>query len=96
MELFYVGIKSLLKNECGKTNICFINNSNITPRYHINQRGIHLNKSETNRLIDNLLFALSKLTVKGQVSMSTNVHRETSNFEKQFLSKKNAKETFKT
>ena len=29
--------------------------------------------------------------------MSTNVHRETSNFEKQFLSKKkNAKETFKT
>ena len=54
-------VNSFLKNECGKRNICFINNSNINPRYHYNQNGIHLNRSGTNRLIENLLFALSKL-----------------------------------
>ena len=53
-------VNSFLKNECGKRNICFINNSNINPRYHCNQSGIHLNRSGTNRLIENLLFALSK------------------------------------
>ena len=27
-------VNSFLKNECGKRNIYFINNSNINPRYH--------------------------------------------------------------
>ena len=48
------------KNECDKRNICFINSSNIKPRYHCNQSGIHLNRSGTIRLIENLLLALSK------------------------------------
>ena len=34
-------VNSFLKNECGKRNICFINNSSINPRYHCNQSGIH-------------------------------------------------------
>ena len=34
-------VNSFLKNECGKRNICFIYNSDIKPRYHCNQRGIH-------------------------------------------------------
>ena len=53
-------VNSFLKNECGKRNKCFINNSNINPGYHCNQNGIHLKKSGTNRLMKNLLLALSK------------------------------------
>ena len=53
-------VNNFLKNECGKRNICFIKSSNINPRYHFNQSGIHLNRSGTNRLIENLLLALSK------------------------------------
>ena len=69
------------KNECGKRNVCFIKNSNIKPRYHCNLSGIHVSKSETNMLIENFLFVLSKFECwhKAQVSMA-----------------KNAKETFKT
>ena len=91
-------VKSFLENECCKRNICFTNNSNINPTYHCNQSGIHLNKSETNRLIENLLFALSKFDScqKAQVSMTTNVYRQTSNSEEQLLSEKNVKETFRS
>ena len=46
---------SFVKNECDKRNICFINNSNVNPTYHCDQGGIHLNKSGTNKLIENLL-----------------------------------------
>ena len=53
-------VNSFLKNECGKRNICFINNYNVNPKYHCKQGGIHLNKSGTSRLIEKLLFALSK------------------------------------
>ena len=53
-------VNGFLKNDCGKRNICFINRSNVNPRYHCNQSGTHLNKSGTNRLIENLLFAVSK------------------------------------
>ena len=53
-------VNSFLKNECGKRNICFINNYNVNPKYHCKQGGIHLNKSGTSRLIENLIFALSK------------------------------------
>ena len=63
-----------------------------------NQSGIHWNKSKANRLVENLLFASSKFDCwhKAQVSMSTNIYRQTSNSEEQLLSKKMAKETFKT
>ena len=44
-----------LKNE-HKRNICFIDNSNIDPRYNCSRGGIHLNKSGTNKLIENMLF----------------------------------------
>ena len=44
-----------LKNE-HKRNICFIDNSNIDPKYNCNRGGIHLNKSGTNKLIENMLF----------------------------------------
>ena len=63
-----------------------------------NQSGIHWNKSKANRLVENLLFASSKFDYwhKAQVSMSTNIYRQTSNSEEQLLSKKMAKETSKT
>ena len=88
-------VKSFLENECCKRNICFTNNSNTNPTYHCNQSGIHLNKSETNRLIENL-FALSKFDScqKAQVSMTTNVYRQTSNSEEQLLSEKKCKRNF--
>ena len=48
-----------LKYECNR-NICFIDNSNINPRYNCNKSCVHLNRSGTNKLIENMLFALSK------------------------------------
>ena len=47
-----------------KRNICFINNSNINSRYHWNQGGIHLNKSETNRLIQNFNKSRTRLILQ--------------------------------
>ena len=107
MGLFHVEINEMRKqhrqtifqkNECGKRNICFTNSSNIKPRYHCNQSGIHVNRSGTNRLIENLLLALSKFECwsKAQVSMMTSVFRKTRNSEEQLSSGKEAKETFKT
>ena len=45
-----------------------------------------------------MLFALSKFDScqKAQVSMTTNVYRQTSNSEEQLLSEKNVKETFQS
>ena len=90
-------VNNFLKNECGRRNICFMNSSNKSPRYHCNQSGTRLNKSGTNRLIENLLFALSKLDCwhKAQVSITADVYRKTNNSEEQLLSEKKAKETFK-
>ena len=48
-----------LNYECNR-NICFIDNSNINPRYNCNKSCVHLNKSGTNKLIENVFFALSK------------------------------------
>ena len=58
-----------------------------------NQSGIHWNKSKTNRLVENLLFASSKFDCwhKVQVSMTNNIYRQTSNSEEQLLSKKRQK-----
>ena len=50
-----------LKNECRKRNICFISNSNINPKYGCNKNRLHLNRKGTNKLVENSLFALSKL-----------------------------------
>ena len=49
-----------LKNECRKTNICFISNLNINPKYDCNKSGLHLHCKGTNKLAENFLFALSK------------------------------------
>ena len=49
-----------LKNECRKRNICFISDSNISPKYDCNKRGLHLNWKGTNKLVENFIFALSK------------------------------------
>ena len=53
-------VNSFLKNESGKRNIFFTNNSNINSRCHCNKSGIHLNRSGTNRLIEHFLLVLSK------------------------------------
>ena len=49
-----------LKNECRKRNICFISDSNISPKHDCNKRGLHLNWKGTNKLVENFIFALSK------------------------------------
>ena len=49
-----------LKNEFNKRNICFIDNSNINPKYNCKKSGIYLSKSGTNKVIEKILFSLSK------------------------------------
>ena len=64
-----------LENECNRTIICFIDNSNINPRYNWNKSDAHLSKSETNGVIENMLFPLSNLDYwhETQVSMNNNI-----------------------
>ena len=40
--------------------MCFISNSNINPKYDCSKSVIHLNWKGTNKLVEFLLFALSK------------------------------------
>ena len=49
-----------LKNEFNKRNIRFIDNTNINPRYNCKKSGIYLSKSGTNKVIEKILFSLSK------------------------------------
>ena len=50
-----------LKSECRRRNIGFISNSNITPKHDCNKSDLHLYWKGTNKLVENFLFALSKL-----------------------------------
>ena len=87
-----------LKNESNKINICFIDNSNINSRYNCYKRGIHLNKSRTNNLIENFLFVLGKFSYshKIQVSMNSNIFSEISNSNRKKLGSTKIKNLFKT
>ena len=53
-------VNKCLKKECEARNICFIDHRNISPKYNCNRSGLHLNYSETKKLIENILFCLCK------------------------------------
>ena len=36
-------VNSILRHECNVRNICFIDNKRISPRFHCNRSGLHLN-----------------------------------------------------
>ena len=42
-------------------NICFIDNKHISPRFHCNRSGLHLNYYGTKKLQENFLYELAKL-----------------------------------
>ena len=54
-------VSSILRLECNVRNICFIDNKNISPRFHCNRSGLHLNYYGTKKLQENLLYELAKL-----------------------------------
>ena len=92
-------IRQYLQYFTTKRNICFIDNSNINPRYNCNKSGIHLNKSGNNKLIEHmLLFALSKLEYShiAQVSVKYNIFSEIINCKRKKLSSTKIKNRFKT
>ena len=43
------------------TNICFIDNKHISPRFHCNRSGLHLNYYKRRKLQENFLYELAKL-----------------------------------
>lgn len=88
-----------LKNECNKRNIYFIDNSNINPRCNCNKTEIHLSKSGTNKVIENMLFTLSKFNYWSsstiiQVSMKNNSFSEINNSKRKKLGSSKDKNLF--
>ena len=54
-------VNSILRHECNVRNICFIDNKHISPRFHCNRSGLHLNYYGTKKLQENFLYELAKL-----------------------------------
>ena len=54
-------VNSILRHECNVRNICFIDNKHISPRFHCNRSGLHLNYYGTRKLQENFLYELAKL-----------------------------------
>ena len=54
-------VNSILRHECNVRNICFIDNKHISPRFHCNRSGLHLNYYGTKKLQANFLYELAKL-----------------------------------
>ena len=48
-------VNNILKEECGKRNISFLDNSNINTRYHLNYSRLHLNQKGIYRLMHNFV-----------------------------------------
>ena len=53
-------VNSILRHECNVRNICFIDNKHISPRFHCNRSGLHLNYCGAKKLQENLLYELAK------------------------------------
>ena len=58
-----IEINRYLKSECRIRSICFISNSNINPKYDCSKSALHLNWKETNKLVGNFIFALSRFDI---------------------------------
>ena len=54
-------VNSILRHECSVRNICFIDNKHISPRFHCNRSGLHLNYYGTRKLQETFLYELAKL-----------------------------------
>ena len=54
-------VSSIMRYECNVRNICFIDNTHISPRLHCNRSGLHLNYYGTKKLQENFLYELAKL-----------------------------------
>ena len=53
-------------------NICFTDNKHISPKFHCNRSGLHLNYCGTKKLQENFLYELAKLDWKfGMVGINT-------------------------
>ena len=46
-------VNSILRHECNVRNICFIDNKHISPRFHCNRSGLHLNYYGAKKLLEN-------------------------------------------
>ena len=46
-------VDGILRHECNEISICFIDNKHITPRFHCNRSGLHLNYYGTKKLREN-------------------------------------------
>ena len=51
----------ILRHECNVRNIYFIDNKYISPTFHCNRSGLHLNYNGTKKLQENFLYELAKL-----------------------------------
>ena len=54
-------INSIHSHGCSERNISFIDNKHISPRFHCNRRGFHLNYYATKKLKENFLCELANL-----------------------------------
>ena len=54
-------VNRILRHECNGRNICFIDNKQISPRFHCNWSGIHMNYYGTKKLREIVLYELAKL-----------------------------------
>ena len=79
-------VNKYLKKECETKNICFIDHRNISPKRNCNGKGLHLNYSGTEKLIENILFCLCKSDrqtpmVGTNFRVSVNTNKEKANQE---------------
>ena len=54
-------VNSILRHECNVRNISFIDNEYISPRFHCNRSGLHLNYYGTRKLQENFFIRISKI-----------------------------------
>ena len=54
-------VNSILRHECNVKNICFIDYKHVSPRFHCNRSGLHLNYYGKKKLQENFLYKLAKL-----------------------------------
>ena len=54
-------VEIILRHKCNVRNIYFIDNKYISPTFHCNRSGLHLNYNGTKKLQENFLYELAKL-----------------------------------
>ena len=54
-------VNSILRHECNVRNICFIDDKHISPRFHCNSSGLHLNYYGRKKLQEKFFIRISKI-----------------------------------